>query len=481
MTQLNRRQFATLATAGVLLPGGVAQAEAPLTHLTAGSRILEVKGKAAKVYGITDKNGRPGLNMLSNGQFAVRLSNGLDIETLVHWHGLTPPLQFDGTPHLSGPVLAPGETRDYVFKSRDTGTHWMHSHVGLQEQQMLAAPLIIRETDSPLEDEQEHVVLLHDFTFRDPQDILAELQKGGGGHAAHMGQPMGGGHDMKNMDTMKMDTMGAGMAMMNDIVFDALLANDRTLDDPEVVPAEKGGRFRLRLINGAAASNMWVDLGGIEGTLIAVDGRVVAPVRGSRFPLAIAQRADIRLTLPAGSGAWPILFQAEGSDLQAGIVLRAGDGAVAKLSDRGTSQPALDLSLERHLRTQIVRPEIAVSRQEFVMLTGGGADYVWGLNGRPMMHDILFKVREGERYQVTFHNMTGMAHPMHFHGHYFKVVGIGMAAIDGALRDTVLVPPDEMVTVEFDAGNPGTWALHCHHIYHMNSGMMGAVAYESAA
>jgi FtsP/CotA-like multicopper oxidase with cupredoxin domain len=161
--------------------------------------------------------------------------------------------------------------------------------------------------------------------------------------------------------------------------------------------------------------------------------------------------------------------------------LRTGDASIAKTSDRGSMQPPIGLALERQLHTQIVRPEIAVSRREFVMLTGGGADYVWGLNGKPSMHDMLFTVREGERYQVTFHNMTGMAHPMHLHGHYFKVVGVGETQVDGAFRDTVLVPPDEWVTIEFDATNPGTWALHCHHLYHMNAGMMGAISYADAA
>ena len=115
------------------------------------------------------------------------------------------------------------------------------------------------------------------------------------------------------------------------------------------------------------------------------------------------------------------------------------------------------------------------------MLTGGGADYVWGLNGKSMMHDTMFTVRQGERIAVMMHNMTGMAHPMHLHGHYFKVVAIGNTRIDGAIRDSVLVPPGETVTVTFDADNPGTWAFHCHHAYHMNAGMMGTITYSSAA
>lgn len=457
---------------------GRARAAAPVANLRATTRVLEVKGKAATVMGLVDEQGRQGVNMVFNGRFAARLTNALAEDTMIHWHGLTPPLAQDGVPMLSGPPLKPGQTVAYDFATRDAGTHWMHSHVGLQEQQMLAAPLIIRESNAPLHDEQEHVVMLHDFTFRDPKEILAELQAGGGGHAAH------GGQDMQAMDHSAMghgEATAAAPGMLNDITFDAFLANDRTLDDPEVVKAEKGGRFRLRIINASAASNMWIDLGALTGELIAVDGHNVQPVKGQRFPLAIAQRADIRLELPPGTGAYPVLFKVEGGNGQSGIILAAGDATISRLSDQGDIQPPLDLELEARLKFMGKTPEIAVSKTEMVMLTGGGADYLWGLNGKSAMHDVLFKVREGERYEVMFHNMTGMAHPMHLHGHYFKVVGIGNRRIDGALRDTVLVPVNGMVTIQFDANNPGTWAFHCHHIYHMNSGMMGAIAYATAA
>ena len=191
-------------------------------------------------------------------------------------------------------------------------------------------PSIVEEDGAALVDEQEHVVMLHDFTFRDPQEILAELTGGGGLHAGHsMGAAIA--KRQIRMPDMTWAKMAGGAAMLNDIVFDAMLANDRTLADPEVVVAEKGGRFRLRIINGAAASNMWIELGALEGELIAVDGNSIRPVKGKRFPLAIAQRADVRLALPPGPGAYPVLFTVEGSDMRSGIVLRAGDAAVSKI------------------------------------------------------------------------------------------------------------------------------------------------------
>ena len=121
------------------------------------------------------------------------------------------------------------------------------------------------------------------------------------------------------------------------------------------------------------------------------------------------------------------------------------------------------------------------NRTEMLSLTGGETNYVWGLNGEADPAQPLFTMRQGQRIAVMMHNMTAMAHPMHLHGHYFKVAAIGNTVIDGAIRDVVLVPPMEAVTVVFDAENPGSWPFHCHHAYHMNSGMMGSIGYTSAA
>ena len=386
-------------------PFGAGLARAQTTaELKVASRIIEVNGRAAKVFGIVNGAGGNGLSVMLGERFRVRVKNDLDVETLLHWHGLNPPSAQDGVPMLSQAPLKPGESFDYDFVNTRSGTHWMHSHVGLQEQQLLAAPLIVRETAEPLFDEQEHVVMLHDFSFRDPQEIMAELKGGGGGHAGHA---MG----------------GVEMAMLNDITFDAYLANDRTLADPEVVRVGKATQIRLRIINGSAATNMWIDLGALQGELIAVDGNAIYPIKGSLFPLAIAQRADIRVKLPDGTGAWPILFRPEGLGARTGIYLATQGAEIAKLSSEGDVAPELDLAQEMKLRSVAVLPREPVTRTEILDLTGGGSDYLWGLNGKSSMHDTIFTVRENERIEVIMQNQTGMAHPMHLHGHYFKVAG----------------------------------------------------------
>src|SRR5438105_1701524 len=125
-------------------------------------------------------------------------------------------------------------------------------------------------------------------------------------------------------------SMGSGTAMdLNDVEYDAFLANDRTLADPEVIRTEPGGRVRLRLINGASATQFWIDLGALTGAVTAVDGHPLRPVRGTRLPLAIAQRLDVLIDLP-GKGVYPIFAQVEGKRARTGIVLAASGAPVSR-------------------------------------------------------------------------------------------------------------------------------------------------------
>ena len=105
-------------------------------------------------------------------------------------------------------------------------------------------------------------------------------------------------------------------------------------------------------------------------------------------------------------------------------------------------------------------------------------EYTWTLNGAKFGEHAPLMVGKGERVEITLRNDTEMAHPMHLHGHHFQVVAINGKRMSGAVRDTVLVPIGQNVTIAFDADNPGYWALHCHHLYHMAAGMMTSVKYE---
>lgn len=472
MHRLSRRRLLAAGVAAAIAApfARVGHAHPGATQLRAARRVIEVNGKAADVFGLVQLDGWHGIVADAGQRFHVQLVNGLAERTLVHWHGLTPPSDQDGVPELSQPPLRAGSDYEYDFVLARPGTNWMHSHVGLQEQQLLAAPLIVRDPADAARDEQEVVVLLHDFTFRDPVAILAGLSGGMG--------------DMGGMDhtAMGSGSMAEMQPHLNDVEFDAYLANDRTLGDPETVRVEAGGHVRLRIINAASSTNFWLDLGALSGELLAVDGHAIAPLAGSRFPLAIAQRADIRLRLPAGAGAYPVLAVREGDTARTGIVLVTAGATVLRIPDRAeTPAGALDLALERRLTAaddslagRAARPV----RRHVLELTGGMMGFTWGFNGRRFGEDTPLPVRAGERVEIRLVNRTDMSHPIHLHGHPFQVVAIEDIVLGGAVRDTVLVPIGASVTIAFAADNPGHWAFHCHNLYHMAAGMMTSVRYE---
>jgi FtsP/CotA-like multicopper oxidase with cupredoxin domain len=272
---------------------------------------------------------------------------------------------------------------------------------------------------------------------------------------------------------------GGAAPDLNDVKYDAFLAKFRTVADPEVVKVGPGGLVLLRIINSASMSNFHVDLGQLEGELIAVDGFEVLPIRARRFPAAVAQRLDIRVTLPPGPGAYPVLALLEGERDQTGIVLVAGSAKVPRLPDKAeTASPPLTLDLERSLRALRPLRVRKADRVHTLNLTGEMAGYVWSINEVVWNRDVPpLPVAKGDRVELVFGNKTPIPHPMHLHGHEFQVVEIDGVRFTGAVRDTVLVPPGGRVVVAFDANNPGWCALHCHLLYHLDAGMFTTIRY----
>ena len=425
------------------------------------TRQIEVHGKAATRYKVEQPSGAFGLVLNEGDVFDVRLENRLPMAAGLHWHGLTEPWRQDGVPYLSGPPVAPGAASDYRFPALPPGTRWMHSHFGFEEQNLLAAPLIIRETSAIRQDRQEIVVFLEDFAWTSPNEIFERL---------------------RNRPAMNMAAPPARAQAapdLNDVDYDAYLANDRTLDDPDVVQVERNAEVRLRIINASASSNFTIDLGNLQGTLVTVDGNPIVPISARRFPIAIAQRADIILRMPADGRAVPVLAIGEGRRLRTGIILQQRGATVSKISSSAEGLgPQVGLDQEVLIKASAPLPAKAPNRSIPIDLTGNMMAYYWDMP----IHGVLglpATVDRGERVELVFSNKTMMSHPMHLHGHVFQVTQINERKIDGAIRDTILVPPTATVKVVFDADNPGLWAFHCHNLYHMAAGMFSTLVYRS--
>ncbi|MDB5927756.1 MAG: putative multicopper oxidase [Betaproteobacteria bacterium] len=446
-TLLTRRQLLASGVAlmaGTLLPIARAASAPELStaklRLTAGTRTLSVNGKPARVFGLIGPNGKPGITLSPGERFHVDLANRTGTSTIIHWHGQLPPWTQDGFPWPQTPPIPAGDTRSYDY-APIAGTYWMHSHQGMQEQSLMTAPLIVHSAEDMRADRQEVVLMLHDFSFHTPDELLAGLTKSKGSQSAMPKSGMGNNMNMGS-GSMGAMNMGSGMAMdLNDIDYDAFLANDRTFADPEVVRTESGGRVRLRLINAASSTQFWIDLGALTGTVVAVDGHPVRPVRGTRFLLAMAQRLDVLIDLP-GKGTYPIVAQVEGKRARTGIVLAASGAAVSRVvAEAEENALPVDLSLERRLEAVTPLAPRAPDVTHRVILAGAMAPYAWSMNGEYWPEVTPLMIAAGQRVAIKMVNHTMMAHPMHLHGHAFQVMALNGVPVAGALRDTVLVPP----------------------------------------
>jgi FtsP/CotA-like multicopper oxidase with cupredoxin domain len=458
--------------------------------------MLDVNGRPAKVFGLTGPDGRPGIHLAAGERFRVELANETGARTLVHWHGQPPPWRQDGFPWPQTPPIANGAVQPYDY-APIPGTYWMHSHHDLQEQSLMTAPLIVHSAAELREDRQEVVLMLHDFTFRTPEEVLADLtgmrvvaaqamaQKAEEAPADKGNVPM---PRIEGMAARAPSTAMPGMTMsgpggtqmhmdLNDVHYDAFLANDRTLADPQIVRVERGGHIRLRVINGASSSQFWVDLGELVGRAVATDGHPVHAVAGNRFPLAMAQRLDILIDLPR-AGAFPILARLEGDSRQTGIVLATPGDHIPRIADSAQAAPPVDQSLEARLMAVEPLPPRSADIVQTIVLGGGMKPYAWSMNGEYWPQVSPLMLAKGQRVEIDLVNRTMMAHPIHLHGHVFQVIAIDGRPIQGAVRDTVLVMPMGRVRILFDADNPGRWPLHCHNLYHMVTGMMTEFRYQ---
>lgn len=394
----------------------------------------------------------------------ARFTNQLPEASTIHWHGISLRNDMDGVPGMTQEAVAPQGTFTYEFTAPDPGTFWFHPHVGLQLDRGLYAPLIVEDPAEPGRYDREYVVVLDDWTDgigQSPEAALEDLRAGRGPHAAH--RAGGGPHS---------DALNSGGG---DVSYPLFLLNGRHSSAPVEFATRKGERIRFRIVNAAADTPFRVAVGGHQMTVTHADGFPVVPVTVDTLMIAMAERYDVTVTV-AADGAFPLIAVAEAKADEAMAVVRSGAGAVPVPDARppelnGKMLQRSDLVAAESVRLPAGRPD-----RTYQVALGGGADgYIWTLNGKPHGQNNPLAVRQGERVRLDFVNGTTMFHPMHLHGHTFQIINPGGAA--GARKDTTIVRPDEPVSVEFIADNPGQWMIHCHNNYHQAGGMMLTLSY----
>lgn len=456
---------------------------APSTELIVRPYTIEVNGKTAKVYRIEQADGTWGYRGTEGQMFNVTVKNDTKVPTVLHWHGLILPNNQDGVPGITQPPIMPGKTYPYHFQLVQAGTYWMHSHYAGQIQELMSAPLIIddpKQTKMP-----EAILFLSDFSFKTPDQIFKDLKNGQNAMTdmdmSNTSAPMADlkvtQHDMAKM-TMPATDANKNKPDLNDVDYDALLTNYRTLDNPDITPVKPGETIRLRIIDGGSGTNFFVNLGALSGKLIAIDGEDIQPIKGHQFTLSLGQRLDILVTIPK-QGAYPIIAQGEGTRLQTGLVLATPGATLPKLSQTA-AETAGAIGTQQEFAAHAIHPlKIRpINNILHVILTGDMKKYIWEINGKMWPDYTPLEVEHGQRVEIDFENHNGMAHPMHLHGHIFQIIEINGKKTDGALHDTILVPANGSMKVILDANNPGNWLLHCHVLYHQMAGMMTLMNYQ---
>ncbi len=405
------------------------------------------------------------------------LRNELPEDATVHWHGIALRNDMDGVPNVTQDPVSSGKEFAYEFTVPDSGTYFFHSHVGMQLDRGLYAPLIVEDPNEPGRYDDEVVLVFDDWldgVTAVPEAQLAKLRREGMSMSGMGHGGMGGMGGMQEGE--RHGGMGAGPlgADTGDVDYPHYLINGRVPAAPFITDAKPGQRLRLRLINAGADTAFRVAIGGHHMTVTHTDGFPVEPVETNSVLLGMGERYDVVVTV--GDGVFPIVASAEGKQGQAMALIRTRSGAAPSAMVRPQELAGRPLMAEVLRATEQVRLPSGTPDRTHTLKLGmdPSAKYRWTINGRTFDQRKPMPISRDERVRLRFVNTTMMFHPMHLHGHTFQLAG---GKGPGARKDTVIVRPMETVEVDFLADNPGQWLVHCHNTYHGEAGMMTVLSY----
>ena len=282
--------------------------------LTIGHTEVTIDGKMS--HAVTINGTVPGpLIRLKEGQ-TVRLSvtNTLDEETSIHWHGLLVPFQMDGVPGVSFPGIPAGETFVYEFPVKQSGTYWYHSHSGLQEAEGHYGPLVIEPAGpDPIGYDREHVIVLSDFSFMHPHLIFKRMKQQAGvfNYQKQTLSSLMAGKDQTLQERMDWGKMRMDPTDISDVTGAVMtfLVNGHGPTDNWTGLFAPGERVRLRFINTAAQMMFNVRIPGLKLTVVAADGQTVRPVEVDEFQIGNAETYDV-IVQPAEDKAFTLVAEA---------------------------------------------------------------------------------------------------------------------------------------------------------------------------
>lgn len=475
---LSRRRLLLAAPAVLMGPAACAfRAGSPAlreVHLVAAPASMPVRGDTQPAVAVWAYNGSvpgPEIRARQGERLRVVVENRLPQETTVHWHGLRVPNAMDGVPHLTQPPIRPGERFTYEFDLPDAGTYWYHSHLRSSEQleRGLYGALVVEEARPPDVD----------------RDITWVLDDWRLSQAGQVSESFGSAHDISH----------AGR------IGNAITVNGRPPQDLALRPGE---RIRLRLVNAANARIFALGIDGHVPQVIALDGQPVTPHAppGGRVRLGPGMRCDLLLDATGQPGQRYAVHDT--------FYPRAAFDLLSLAYQPTPFAPSLSKRPPTLLAPNpLAEPDLATAQIHEILFQGGmmGSLHRATLNGEslPMMsllrrgkawavngvvsaghgeghvahgaHEApMLTLQRGRSYVLAMRNDTHWHHPIHLHGHSFRVIARnGRPTEHREWRDTVLMDPQEQVDIAFVADNPGDWMFHCHVLEHQEGGMMAVV------
>ena len=536
-------------------------------YLTVSDTIVNFSGKEKRGIAVNGQIPMPTLTFTEGDIAEIVVHNKLTESTSLHWHGVYLPNKEDGVPYVTQMPIEPNETFTYRFPIIQSGTHWYHSHSGLQEQiGMYGSLVLLKKKDDPtfrigIDDLPEVPIILSEWTDLKPENVHRMLHNANDWSAIKKGTVQSYSEAIKaeHFTTKLANEWKRMLAMdVSDVYYDKFLINGK--NESHLSQFKRGEKVRLRISNGGASSYFWLKYAGGKITVVANDGNDVEPVEVDRLIIGVSETYDVIVTIPNSDIAYEFLVTPEDRTKYASIYLGNGikqaispmpklryfegmkmmngmmnlggsmdnmgmsmslqkmdmntmmypeitgktkkkaphDMANMKIkrskekdniaseemdqmemgSDSMTNIITLNYSMLKS-PTSTILPKDAPIRELYFELTGNMNRYVWSMDNKVLAESDKILIKKGENVRITLYNGSMMRHPMHLHGHDFRVLnGQGEFA---PLKNVLDIMPMETDTIEFLANVEGDWFFHCHILYHMMAGMNRVFSYEKQA
>ncbi|MBT8388521.1 MAG: copper resistance system multicopper oxidase [Altererythrobacter sp.] len=508
-------------------------------NLTIADHHFATGGRTGHAFAVNGTVPGPLIRLTEGQDVRLHVTNKLNEDSSIHWHGLLLPFQFDGVPGVSFPGIKPGETFTYEFPIRQAGTYWWHSHSGLQEQAGHYGPIIIESEEPDPRYDRDYVVLLSEFTPIHPHEIMRKLKVGE--HYFNRTMMTATEGEMSGEMRRKWGQMRMNPRDISDVTGSTYtyMINGHGPADNLQLAFNRGERIRLRVINGSAMTFFNVRIPGVPMIVIEADGQPVDPVEVDEFQIGTAETYDVivepqdgshaivaeamdrsgmgiaSLTSHSGHIATPpplretptltmvdmgmMDHSAMGHDMGGGNGMDHSMRDTSKLPEDVEVGPGLDmvapmpmdrmdfpgLGLDKvphrvlrytDLRAARMNPHREVEREMEIHLTGNMERYMWSFDGKKFTAVTDDPIRFGFDERVRVKLVNQTMMAHPIHLHgHFFEMVNGADHMHQPLKHTMVVQPGGTATFDLTANEPGDWAFHCHLLYHMHAGMMQVV------